>query len=154
MNFESIIVAAALIIFPFVKTDFNTLIDFELLPKQLFAGVLAIILVGIFLKFKTKAPLINLATGGYLLFLIAHFISMSSAINMAEAWATSVRNLVYGGLLFGLVSGFYHKRLQLDVIAKGGTVFLLIIGLFSLPDIIEAYKSKSPLDALYGFKRM
>jgi len=154
MNFESIIVAAALIIFPFVKTDFNTLIDFELLPKQLFAGVLAIILVGIFLKFKTKAPLINLATGGYLLFLIAHFISMSSAINMAEAWATSVRNLVYGGLLFGLVSGFYHKRLQLDVIAKGGTVFLLIIGLFSLPDIIEAYKSKSPLDALYGFKEL
>ena len=139
LNFESIIVAAALVIFPFAKTDFNTLIDFELLPKQLFAGALAITILAVFLKYKAKAPLINWATGGYILFIIAHFISMSSATNMAEAWATTVRNLVYGGLLFGLVSGFYHKRLQLDVIAKGGTVFLLLIGLISLPDIINAY---------------
>ena len=154
LNFESIIVAAALVIFPFIKTDFDTLIDFELLPKQLFAGVLALAVLGVFLKFKVKAPLINLATGGFLLFLIAHFISMISAINMAEAWATTVRNLVYGGLLFGLISGFYNKRLQLDVIAKGGTIFLLIIGLFSLPDIVEAYKSNNPLDALYGLKKL
>ena len=154
LNFESIIVAAALVIFPFAKTDFNTLIDFELLPKQLFAGALAITILAVFLKYKAKAPLINWATGGYILFIIAHFISMSSATNMAEAWATTVRNLVYGGLLFGLVSGFYHKRLQLDVIAKGGTVFLLLIGLISLPDILNAYKSSNPLEALYGLKEL
>lgn len=154
LNFESIIVAVALVIFPFVKTDPETLIDFELLPKQLFAGVLAIAVLGVFLKNKAKAPFLNFATGGFLLFLIAHFISMISAINMAEAWATTTRNLVYGGLLFGLISGFYHKRLQLEVIAKGGTIFLLLIGFISFPDIIGAYKSKNPLEALYGFKEL
>lgn len=154
LNFESIIVAVALVIFPFVKTGFETLIDFELLPKQLFAGILAIAVLGVFLKHKVKAPFFNLATGGFLLFLIAHFISMSSAINMAEAWATTVRNLVYGGLLFGLISGFYNERLQLDIIAKGGTIFLLIVGLFSFPDIIDAYKNKNPLEALYGLKKL
>ena len=153
-NFESILIAAALVLFPFVKTDFNTLLDFELLPKQLFAGVVTLVLLGFLLKIKTKAPLLNIATGGFLLFLIAHFISMNSAINMAEAWATTVRNLVYGGLLFGLISGFYHKRLQLNVIAKGGTLFLLVVGLMSFPPIIEAYKSTNPLDALYGLKKL
>jgi hypothetical protein len=64
LNIESILVAVALVIFPFVKTEFETLIDFELLPKQLFSGVLALVVLALLLKVKSKAPLLNWATGG------------------------------------------------------------------------------------------
>lgn len=153
-NYVSIVIAVALLLFPFVKTDADSLIDFGLLPKQLFAGIVAIALLILSLRNKSKAPLLNLATGGYLLFLIAHFLSMTSAINMAEAWGTTSRNLIYGGLLFALVSGFYNQKLDMNIIAKGATIFLLIVGLVALPDIIEAYKAKDPLQALYGLKKM
>jgi len=151
---ENLLVSGLIVLFPFIKSGKDTLIDFELLPKQLFVGAVGIALLAMLLKNKEKFRTLNLATGTFLLFVIANVISISTAINTAEAWGTISRTFVFTALFFGLIMGFLNQKLNLIFIAKSGVVFGLLVGFMSFADIIEAYKTKDALNALYGLNEL
>ncbi len=151
---QNLLVGGIIILFPFIKTSSETLIDFELLPKQLFVGVVAIALLAMLFKNKEKFRTLNLATGAFLLFVVANVISITSAINTAEAWGTISRTFVFTALFFGLIMGFLNQKLDMVFIAKSGVVFGLIVGLVSLKHIGAAYKAKDVLNALYGLSEL
>ena len=150
----TIILTAIVAFIPLVKTDFNSLIDFELFPKQLVYGILSILLLGLFYKSKIDKPILNLATIGFLVFLLGNIISISTAINSAEAWGTISKNAIYTGLLFALIAGFYTKALDINIISKGAIVFGFIVGLSGLTDISEAFKQSDVMDNIYAIKTL
>jgi len=150
----SIILAAVVSFIPLVKTSFDTLIDFELFPKQLAFGFLAILIIVMFYKSKIDKPLLNGAVIGFLIFVLGNIVSLTAAINSAEAWGTIAKNVIYASLLVGLILGFYTKKLDINTISKGAIGFGLIVGLSGLNDIIEAFKSNDVMNSIYAIKTL
>ncbi len=131
----------------------ESLVDFTLLPRQLFVS--AMVLVGVllllFAKFKTVPhfPLAWAALGGLVLLSLA---SSSQAINAVESWATASRyglSFSYLGLILLL---FQTEKLSKEILIKAAIVFGGITALASLVSIFRAIGSGDFADDIYTVK--
>ena len=138
-GFYSITLMLIFILLPLVYV--TSLVDYTLIPRQLFASVgLGFLLLLLWMGKPTGSVGINALLLSFIGFLIMNFISVNAAINTVESWATISRYLLAFSFLVTLLILLKSGFLSASQIIKAIVLFGAIAA------------SDHPLSALKGFR--
>ncbi len=137
---------------PFVQAP--ALIDFTLIPRQLFLGAFVLITgaIGLYRFKQNNKVQLGLIELSFLAFLAIQLLASFFAVNQAEAAATISRYCAYAGYFFLLVYSLYHQKLSLDALYKAFLVFSTIAVAFTGLELLKALNSGKFWEDIYVIK--
>lgn len=137
---------------PFVQAP--ALIDFTLIPRQLFLGAFILITAGIGLyRFKQSGNVqLGVLELSFLAFLLVQLLAAFFAINQAEAAATFSRYSAYAGYFFLLSYSISNQKVTLEALCKAFLVFSTIAVGFTALELLKALNSGKFWEDIYVIK--
>lgn len=150
-NIFSIIILALFILLPLVRV--TSLVDHTLASRQFLGSVgVGVLLVAIMLKGPKKPLPAGWVILSFLGFVILNFVSVGSAINPVESWATITRYLLMFSFMVSLLYMLHTKVVAANHLIRAVVVFGAIAGVITLFNLLQALASGEFFSDIYAVK--